>query len=81
MIAWRDYNRTAAEPLDLSKLEAGDHLLRWGDGKGPPRYCHYIDATERDALLETLSLETIDHYTEDGRSRDLNEYLVLQRKE
>ena len=78
-IEWSDYNRSAPRPLDLSQLEAGDHLLRWGDSNGPKRYCHYSDETERDALLQTLPLETIDHYTEDGRSKDLNEYLVLRR--
>jgi SAM-dependent methyltransferase len=83
VVSWGDYNRRTADPteaIDLSQLEAGDYLLRWGDsdGDGPLRYCHYTDDAERDALLSRLPLEVIDHYTEDGRSKDLNEYLILQ---
>lgn len=66
--------------LDPSQLEAGDHLLRWGEGGLPPRYCHYVDPQERDALVEALapSLQLIERYTEDGRGNDLNEYLLLR---
>jgi tRNA (uracil-5-)-methyltransferase TRM9 len=79
IIDWHDYNETASHELDLSQLEPGDHLLRWGDANGPPRYCHYTDPNERDALEETLDLERVDHYHADGRSNDLNEYLVLRQ--
>ena len=79
VIPWREYNEGASQPLDLSQLEAGDHLLRWGDGDGPARYCHFTDPYERDALLATLQLEQVDRYCADGRSNDLNEYVLLQR--
>lgn len=82
VLPWQDYNRGASDPLDLSQLETGDHLLRWGDRDastaGPLRYCHYVDDAEREALVKSLPLETVQHYTEDGRSHDLNEYLVLR---
>ena len=82
VLPWRDYNRRAATPLDLAQLEAGDHLLRWGDNPdsndAPLRYCHYVDDAERDALLATLPLENVEHYVQDGRSNDLNQYVVLR---
>jgi len=82
VLPWRDYNRRAATPLDLAQLEAGDHLLRWGDNPdsndAPLRYCHYVDDAERDALVATLPLESVEHYVQDGRSNDLNQYVVLR---
>jgi tRNA (uracil-5-)-methyltransferase TRM9 len=79
VIPWREYNEGASRQLQLSQLEAGDHLLRWGDADGPARYCHYTDPYERDALLATLQLEEVDRYCADGRSNDLNEYVLLRR--
>ena len=84
-IPWQRYNESVSNPIDLSQLEASDHLLRWGDTDGPARYCHYTDPDERDALLATLQLELelerVEHFSADGRSNDLNEYLLLRRPE
>jgi SAM-dependent methyltransferase len=79
LVAWDDYNRRAARPIDPAELEPGDHLLRWGDADaGIVRYCHFANVEETDALTEGLDLERVDAFRADGREGDLNRYLVLR---
>ena len=61
--------------FDPGDLEAGDHLLRWGDASH--RYCHYSDDTEIEALLAGLALERVDSFLADGRGGNLNRYELL----
>jgi SAM-dependent methyltransferase len=81
VIPWEEYNRDTTEPIALDQLDAGDYLLRWGADEGPPRYCHFADEAELEWLLRALteqgSLREVDRYCADGRSQDLNEYLIL----
>jgi hypothetical protein len=63
----------------LDQLEPGDHLLRWGAGDALPRYCHFVDDGERSRLLAGLPLEPIDRYRADGKSQDLNDYILLRQ--
>jgi SAM-dependent methyltransferase len=92
-IPWEQYNRGAPEPIDLSQLEEGDHLLPWGSPTGsevggprenpvggPVRFCHFSDAAALEALLAESGLEHIAAYTADGREGDLNRYYVLRRR-
>ena len=52
LIPWEQYNRGAPEPIDLSQLEEGDHLLPWGSPtRGHVRFCHFSDAPAMEALL------------------------------
>jgi SAM-dependent methyltransferase len=76
LIPWSDYNRTAADPIDLTQLEPGDHLLPWGDAGSAQRYCHFTGEAEMGELLEGLSFEVIDSYTADGREGNLNRYFI-----
>jgi SAM-dependent methyltransferase len=76
-VPWEAYNEGAEVPIDPTQLEPGDHLLRWGDGSGPPRYCHFADETETAGWMEALPLEPVDRFQADGREGALNQYLVL----
>jgi tRNA (uracil-5-)-methyltransferase TRM9 len=73
---WREYNRTAADPIDTAQLEPGDHLLPWGDGGSTHRYCHFTSEDDTRRLLEDLSFEIIDSYAADGREANLNRYVI-----
>lgn len=78
--------------LTGERVERNDFLLPWGatdDGEdgGPgagaatrvPRYCHYADRAEARRLVAGLELVLRDEYRSDGRSGDLNLYLLLAR--
>ncbi len=76
LIPWREYNRTAADPIDTAQLEPGDHLLPWGDGGSAHRYCHFTSEDDTRKLLEELSFEVIESYAADGREGNLNRYFI-----
>jgi tRNA (uracil-5-)-methyltransferase TRM9 len=80
-LAWEDYNRGAKHPIDLDQLEPGDHLLPWGAGGRAARYCHFVDEGEMAALISGLDLAQVDEFTADGKSSDLNHYVVLRRSD
>ncbi|MDO4854033.1 MAG: class I SAM-dependent methyltransferase [Coriobacteriia bacterium] len=63
-------------------LEEGDHLLGWQKASGVYRYCHSFGEAELDSLAGALSdlakLEA--RFEADGRTGNLNSYLILRRK-
>ena len=73
--------RKALKELNVT-LEAGDYLVGWQSREGVYRYCHHFDEEEIDELSEYASNRSviIDRYQDDGRSGDLNTYLILERK-
>ena len=88
VLDWSDHNRSTAEVVDVDQLERGDYLLAWGDQDdsrrqgeidlAARRYCHFADAEEAAELTGSLGLRTVDRFTSDGNSGDLNLYIVLQ---
>jgi tRNA (uracil-5-)-methyltransferase TRM9 len=86
-IAWDDYNRMAAEPVDVAEIEGGDLLLGWGNLVSEPyaepgavvRYCHFTDPQEAEALLAGLSLDPVTRYFADGEGGSQNLYHLLRR--
>jgi SAM-dependent methyltransferase len=78
LIPWRDYNRTAREPIDPEQLEAGDHLLPWGDSGPAVRYCHFTGEEEMRQLLSDLSFDLVSSYSADGREENLNRYFICR---
>ncbi|MBW2712576.1 MAG: class I SAM-dependent methyltransferase [Deltaproteobacteria bacterium] len=66
--------------LEISDLEPGDHLLRWGQEGTAYRYCHHVAPAELEELLsEDLPLELLADYRADGREHRLNRYLILRK--
>ncbi len=80
IVSWEEWNQNNNSVLDLSQLESGDFLLRWGSGKELVRYCHYADEQEVARWLRDLPAEVVDEFQEDGRGRNLNHYVVLRRR-
>ena len=63
-------------------LETGDYLLPWQDSERALRYCHHFDDAEIDRLVATLpagAAREVARFSADGRSGDLNRYLILER--
>jgi len=83
-LPWRDAAEggpdapAALAAIDERDLEAGDHLLAWGDA-GAVRYCHFADEREAGALVAELGLEPLSSFREDGGSGNLNLYKVLRK--
>jgi SAM-dependent methyltransferase len=75
---WEEFNATADERIDLAQLEAGDHLLPWGEDGRAVRYCHFVDEAETRRLLEAASLSVVATWAADGREGSLNRYFVLR---
>jgi SAM-dependent methyltransferase len=78
LIPWRDYNRTARDPIDVEQLETGDHLLPWGDHGGAVRYCHFTSEGDMRQLLSSLSFDLVSSYSADGRENNLNRYFICR---
>ncbi len=80
VVPWEAYNeqrtRHGAEPIATGALEAGDTLLSWGGDGEHPRYCHFPDDAEIEALAGAPGLELADRYETDGPSGRDNLYLV-----
>ena len=57
-------------------VEKHDYLLDWRRGRPALRYCHYIDDSEHEQLIEATGLRVIDDYRADG---DLNRYTILRK--
>ena len=70
----------AGSGTELS-LEQNDMILGWSNTADAYRYCHSFSQTEVDAIASRFSggTKTIVTYLADGRSNDLNIYLVLQK--
>lgn len=80
--AVRDRASSDRFALDRTDLEAGDYLLGW---KGKPeqyRYCHHFTDNEIDQLIAQLATHAtlIDSFVADGKTGNLNRYVVLRRK-
>ena len=82
MVPWSDFNRDAATPIDPEQMEEGDHLLAWGERGASPlvaRYSHHTTPEEATRLLEGRPASMVETFDADGRSANLNRYLVLRR--
>lgn len=67
--------------LDASAFEHGDYLLGWNNVSGAWRYCHHFEDGEADGLAAAVAgkARVVARFAADGRTGNLNEYLVLQR--
>lgn len=73
-------HRRALQELKLPELNSGDYLLGWKDTTGQYRYCHSFSDVEIDQLLASVADKAtlVSKFTSDGRTDNLNTYLVLQ---
>lgn len=73
----------AKEGLSQSSLEENDFLVGWQDEPDLFRYCHHFDENELEHLVEGLqdSMHLTMRFKADGRTEDLNHYLVFEVKE
>ncbi len=65
-------------------FEPGDSLLGWQDDEAAVRYCHEADDGEIGRLVAALGrrmpdTHVVDRFKSDGRTGDLNAYIVLKR--
>ena len=67
--------------FDPTAFNDGDYLLGWKNREGSYRYCHSFTDADIDGLAATLppNTRTAARFRADGRTGNLNEYLVLQR--
>lgn len=84
LLPWEEYNARARRPVDADQLEPGDSLVRWGTETSTPRYCHFANETEAQHLIERTeetdaNLRLVRRFRADGRSGDLNDYLLFRR--
>ncbi|MBM6942744.1 class I SAM-dependent methyltransferase [Collinsella intestinalis] len=85
-VAVSDHGAVAAPPwegYDPVDLEVGDHFLGWQDEGGALRFCHQTDEAELDRLVAsvpTRHAEECARFSADGRSGELNRYLVLRKR-
>jgi SAM-dependent methyltransferase len=80
VVPWTELRAHA--PIDSAELEPGDYLLPFGDREAALRYCHHCDESELEALAKVPgppSAWRLERFDADGRSGDLNHYLVWQR--
>lgn len=74
-------SRARAE-LGIPELPPNDYLLGWQDTQGLYRYCHHFDEPEIERLLAMMadSADLVSRFEADGRTGNLNEYVVLRVK-
>jgi SAM-dependent methyltransferase len=70
------------EPYDLrDQLDENDVLLGWQDKPRAFRYCHHFSDAEIDDLIDAVKdhATPVARFVADGRSNNLNSYVVLRR--
>lgn len=81
-VEWSSLGPVLGQPIDLSLLEPGDQLLRFGDDPAaPPRYCHQVSDEEFESWATDLDLdlEWVSVFRADGAQGNLNRYGILKR--
>lgn len=69
-------NETIEEiKINKDDLEDGDAFLGWSDS-GAKRYVHIASDSEIEKIQSELGVEAVARYKADGKSGDLNEYVV-----
>lgn len=73
--------RAKARPVEGG--DGGDYLLGWQDRVDVARYCHSFSEEEIDELVARLPEGTVevDRFSADGKSQDLNRYVLLRASE
>lgn len=64
--------------INREELESGDCFLGWQNSP-KTRYCHDFSDDEVDRLVTASGMKKVDEFWDDGKSENLNRYLVLKR--
>jgi len=65
--------------IDHNKLDDGDYILDWQRGTAALRYANHTTPKERYRLAKASGLELVSEFCADGKEKNLNHYLVLQK--
>jgi len=79
--ALADFAGLDTTPPLCGALEGGDYFLGWQGKPGAYRYCHSFSSAEIDQLIDEISdkAQLVARFDADGRTRNLNHYLVLKK--
>lgn len=78
-LPWSALEQSPMSAPSEADLESGDFLLGFGSDHEALRYCHHCDEAEVDQLAKGCGLEEMARFSSDGKSENLNRYLVLKR--
>ena len=76
------------EGYDSAQFEAGDHLIGWQNDRHAYRYCHHFDDQQITDLVRgvrtfyksgEVPVRELERFHADGRSGELNRYVILKR--
>ena len=76
-VDWEAFNRDAEDPVDTAQLEAGDHLLAWGEDRRAVRYCHWSGPAEIEELIAATPAAGYELYEGSGGDR-FNLYALIR---
>ena len=79
VVPWENFKTKTRYQIDVDDLEKRDYILDWKRGKTAYRYCHYCDLDEIQNLIERLSARKVTEFNSDGKTGDLNHYVILQK--
>ena len=77
IVSWDRYNMLNNNEIDINQLEPGDCLLNWSN-QNNLRYCHMSSDSEIEKICKIKDFHIIDDYIGDGKTKDLNKYVILQ---
>lgn len=67
--------------IKTEELEPNDYILSWNRGVEAYRYCHHLDEQELLALELSVTNYQLTTFLADGKSGQLNRYLVLTKSQ
>jgi len=78
------FNSKKIEPektgVNPENLEENDFILDWQSNKRIARYCHFVDEQEIEKIeTEISNLELKQRFFADGKTKDLNKYLIWKK--
>jgi tRNA (uracil-5-)-methyltransferase TRM9 len=67
--------------INPEELDDNDYILDWKRGKNAYRYCHHFSRQEIEKLVKSLEIKIIDQYLADGKTGNLNSYLICKNND